>query len=51
MQMQPAAAVLDVFELELAGHVTQVDAAVAPVGVEYVFTAQLVHTAVPLAIL
>jgi predicted transcriptional regulator YdeE len=38
-------------EFEFAGHVTQVDSAVAAVVAEYVPAPQLVHAALPLAIL
>jgi hypothetical protein len=51
LQVQAATAILKLGELELPGHVTQVDAAVAADVAEYVPTAQGVHPALPLAIL
>ena len=51
LQAQAAAAVLELGELELPGHVTQVAAAIAPVVSEYVPTPQLVHAALPPPIL
>ncbi len=51
LQVQSTTASLELGELELPGHVTQVAAAVAPVEAEYVPTPQDVHPALPLAIL
>ena len=51
LQVQAAAAELVLGELELPGHVTQVNAAVAAVAAEYVATAQPVHVALPVATL
>ena len=51
LQVQSTTASLELGDLELPGHVTQVAAAVAPVEAEYVPTPQLLQVALPLAIL
>jgi len=51
LQVQSATASLELGELELPGHVTQVDAAVAPVEAEYVPTPQTLHSISPVLIL
>ena len=51
LQVQSATASLELGELELPGHVTQVAAAVAADVAEYVPAPQDVHPALPLAIL
>jgi len=51
LQVQSATASLELGELELPGHVTQVAAAVAPVEAEYIPTPQLIQATLPLAIL
>jgi hypothetical protein len=51
LHVQAARAELEIGELELAGHATQVAAAVAPVVVKYVPAAQSVHTALPVVVL
>ncbi len=51
LQAQAATAELVVGDMVLTGHVTQVAAAVAAVVVEYVPTPQLLHAALPVAIL
>ena len=51
LQVQAATAVLGLGELLLLGHAEQVVATVAPAVVEYVAVAQLVHCALPVAIL
>ena len=51
LQVQSATASLVLGELELPGQAEQVDATVAAVAAEYVATPQLVHAALPLAIL
>ena len=51
LHVQAATAVLGLGELELPGHVTQVDSSVAPAVVEYFAAAQSVQTALPVAIL
>jgi len=49
--VQEASVELPAAENELAGHVRQVAAALAPTVVEYVFAAQSVHAPLPVAIL
>ncbi len=49
MHVQATAAELILGEFELAGHATQVAAAVAPTVVEYMPAPQLVHATEPLA--
>ena len=51
LQVQAATAVLGLGELLLLGHAEQVVATVAPAVLEYVAVAQLVHCALPVAIL
>jgi hypothetical protein len=51
LQVQAAAAVLKIDELELSGHARQVAAVVAVAVPEYVPAPQFPHTTLPLAIL
>ena len=51
LHVQAVRTTLDIGELELVGHVTQVAAAEAPVVVKYVPAAQSVHAALPVALL
>ena len=51
LQVQSATASLELGELELPGHVTQVDAAVAPATPEYAPAAQTLHSTSPVLIL